>query len=224
MTKYKIKKSQHYDFFYLPDSLAEKEIDEIIEKQETEYGRILDFLGVENNRRIKYFLYPSKEIKNQLTGDEGNGHADREKFEIHAVYNDDIKCIGAHEDTHLLSTPLGLPPQLLREGLAEYMSEKWHDKTHDEWAVIYMNENKVPNLETLIDDEEWYELDDMPSYPIAGSFVGFLIKRYGKATLFELYENINRDMKTEINLRTFEKIMGKTLGHIETEWKNQLKN
>ena len=79
---------------------------------------------MKNERTINYFLYPANQLKGEIMGDDGNGNTNREKFEVYAVYNENIKCIGAHEDTHLLSLPLGLATKLFREGLAEFMSKE----------------------------------------------------------------------------------------------------
>src|SRR3989338_7856792 len=47
--------SKHYVFFYLPESLAEKEITEIVKTQEAGFKRILDFLKVKApKKKIKH--------------------------------------------------------------------------------------------------------------------------------------------------------------------------
>lgn len=58
------RESAHYRFYYFPDSLAEKEIESIIARQEASYKKIVDFLKVPKpDRLIEYYLYPDKEIK-----------------------------------------------------------------------------------------------------------------------------------------------------------------
>lgn len=222
MTNFINKESAHYDFFFFPNSLAEKEIDKIIKTQELAHAKIIEFLGIKNNRQIKYFLYPSNKIKGEMMGDEGNGNANREKFEVHAVYSEDVKCIGPHEDTHLLATPLGLPPQLLREGLAEYMSEKWDGRSHAEWANRFLSEEKLPTLEQIIDDEEWYEHDDLIAYPSAGSFVTFLITKIGRGKFIELYKSLNRDFTPHKNKTLFNEITGSSIAEFQKEWEDDL--
>jgi hypothetical protein len=223
MTNFIKKESAHYDFFFFPDSLAEKEIDKIIKIQESAYAKILEFLGVENNRKINYFLYPSNTVKGKIMGDDGNGNADPKKFEVHAVYNEDVKCIGPHEDTHLLAIPLGLPPQLFREGLAEYMSEKWDSRSHAQWASQFLSEGKLPNLEQIIDDEEWYECDDLVAYPSAGSFVTFLTTKIGKEKFLDLYKALSRDFTPEKNKDILKKITGSSISELQKEWEILLK-
>jgi len=222
MSTWLTKKSTHYLFHFSQGSVAEKEIDKIVTTQEIEYQKTIDFLATKNDRIINYFLYPNNKTKGELSGNDGNGHAERDKFEVHAVYNNEIKCIGAHEDTHLLTSFLGLPPQLFREGLAEYMSGNWHNVKHDEWAVRFLAEGKLPDLAQIIDDEKWYELDDSISYPSAGSFVGFLIQKLGREKFLELYKALNRDFTPKKNTTIFQKIADSTISGMQAEWQNGL--
>lgn len=216
------KESPHYDFFVFENSVALKEIDEIIQTQENSYKKILDFINTKNDRKIKYFLYPSNRIKAEMTDNDGNGHALRDEFEVHAVYNDKVKCIGPHEDTHLLVSFLGLPPQLFREGLAEYLSGTWDGQSHDKWVSKFIVENKVPELVKVIDDEEWYELDDTISYPSAGSFIGFLIQKIGKEEFLKLYKALNRDFDLEKNKSIFERITNLSITEAQDQWLSKL--
>ena len=151
-------------------------------------------------------------------GDDGNGNTNREKFEVYAVYNENIKCIGAHEDTHLLSLPLGLATKLFREGLAEFMSKEWHGKTHDFWAKKFLSEKKIPGLAKILDDKEGDKISDLISYPCAGSFYIFLISKIGKGIFLKLYGALDRNINVEINLVTIKDITSKSLDQWQKEW------
>jgi hypothetical protein len=219
--KWKIFETRHYIFHYFP-ILAEEEIEKIARGQETIYCHILSYLGLKNHRMINYFLYPTNQIKGSMMGDDGNGNTNREKFEIHAVYNEEVKCVGAHEDTHLLSLPLGLSVKLFREGLAEFMSETWHGKTHDIWANKFLNEKKIPKLSKIIDDAEWDKVSDLISYPCAGSFIKYLIESLGKEKFINIYKRINKNKCSAENLATILAVSGKSLDQLEDEWKDKL--
>jgi len=224
MSKFIEKSSERYIFHFFADSVAEKDIEKIIEKQELAYKKIVSFLSVDNNRKINYFLYPSNEIKNEMTGNDGNGHADREKFEVHAVYSDEIKCIGPHEDTHLLSDVLGLPPQLFREGLAEYLSGSWDGKSHEELSKELLANKQLPDMTDLIDDEKWYEIPDQVSYPTAGAFVIYLINKFGKEKFLEIYSKLNRDFGASKNRKLFTEILGEEIQNSQAQWIGELKD
>ena len=51
-------------------------------------------------------------------------------------------------------------------------------------------------------------MDEETAYTLAGSFVGFLIERYGVGLFRSLYETEN-----------FEKVYGKSLDTLEKEWR-----
>lgn len=54
-------------FHYFPNSLAEKEIATIVERQEKAFDKIISFLKVESpERKINYYLYPDARIKKNL--------------------------------------------------------------------------------------------------------------------------------------------------------------
>lgn len=222
MKRFQQKKSEHYIFNYLPDTLAEREIDRIILTQEKSYEKILSFLGTQNEREITYFLYPSNSIKGEISGDDGNGHADRKKFEVHAVYNGEVKCIGPHEDTHLLANSLGLPPQLFREGLAEFMTGNWDGRKHDEIVLEILHNNLVPRFDTIIDDEEWYKIDENITYPAAGSVVSYLITRFGKEIFVSAYKTLHRDLAPRENKQLFERIFKSSIDDLQDDWQNIL--
>lgn len=212
------KDSPHYNFHYFPNSAAEKNINSIIKFQEDNYTKILDFLGIENNKKINYFLYPDNKTKGDMMGDDGNGNANWDKFEVHAVYNDKIQCIGSHEDTHLLSLPIGISVKLFREGLAEYMSKTWHGESHDYWAHKFKTKNRLPDFSLVIDNDVWDKYDDMIAYPCAGSFISFLIKSLGKEKYLLVYGSLDQNKPREINLETFFNLTGNTISQCQEEW------
>jgi hypothetical protein len=231
MKKWIAKKSPHYIFYYFENSLAEKRIDEIIKIQEQSYEKISKKLEAKNRRVIEYFFYPSKRIKKKLMGDEGNGNAiwseikkekkiwKPKKFEVHALYNKKTQCVGAHEDTHLLSSYLGVAIFLFCEGLSEFMSEKWQGKDLDFWAKKYLDENKLYSIKFLVDNKNWDNVDDLIVYPQAGSFVRFLIESYGIKKFKDVYQRLSRLNSYEDNLDIIRKRYFKELDKLEKEWK-----
>ena len=226
-----INKSDHYIFHYFKGSLAEKDINKIIENQERFYRKILEALRLENGRKIYYYLYPSREIKMQLMGDDGYGIAiwqeienkkdywESRKFEIHAIYNEKDKVIGGHEDSHLLSLSWGAAIYLFSEGLAEFLSEGWCGEDVDIWAKKNLLGNKLYPIRFLIDNKNWSKVDDMIVYPQAGSFVRYLINNYGMERFKESYKKLSRKNNVKENINIIEKNYRKQLEELEREWK-----
>jgi hypothetical protein len=230
-----VKKSPHYIFHFLKNSLAQEDINKVIKVQEESYKKILRTLKLKNKRKLNYYLYPSKKIKNELMGDDGHGNGiwleiakqkriwKSEKFEVHALYNNKIQCIGAHEDTHLLSLPWGVAIFLFSEGLAEFMSEKWQNKDIDFWAKEYLKKNKLYSIEFLANNKNWDKVNEMIVYPQSGSFIRYLIRIYGIEKFKRVYKKVSRKKKFNDNIRIIKEIYSKSIEKLEKDWKKYLK-
>ena len=222
--KWKLYRSKHYIFHYFENSLAEKEIESIAKNQETCYKQIADFLDIRSDITITYYFYPDRKIKDDLTGNDGNGHTVWKKHQIHALYNNNVKCIGSHEDTHILSLPYGRSVKLFREGMAEYLSKKWHGKLHDYWVKTFYQKKNLPVLEKIVDDRLWDEIDDMITYPIAGSFTKYLINKIGKEKYLKLYKKINSINNPELNKKIIHMLTGQKLTDLQEDWIKKVVN
>ncbi|MDY0373276.1 MAG: hypothetical protein RBQ86_04080, partial [Candidatus Izemoplasmatales bacterium] len=102
--------SEHYNFHFVKDSLAEIDINKIACIQEKCYKEISSFLNVFPTFKIDYFLLDTPELVGEIYGDNDpcNGFANPPN-EIYAVYNEKVKCIGYHEDAHIISYILNKP-------------------------------------------------------------------------------------------------------------------
>jgi hypothetical protein len=206
-----IKESPHYIFHYFLDSVANKEIDEIEKTQEESFKKIVSLLQVEvPSEKIKYYFYPDRQIKKELMGDDGYAQAVFKDFSIHVLYTEKHKPIGEHEDTHLLSVPLGQATGFFAEGLAEYLS--WGrivlGKSKDEWLIE--GKNKILPIEQIITHQDWMNTPDdnfMYYYSFVGFFVKNLIEEFGIDIFKDFYREIDRNMNykkiDEIFIRYF---------------------
>lgn len=220
----------HYFFYFQKGSLTEKDIKSIIDTKEVHYEKILNWLGLSNNRKIDYYLYPSLKEKVILMGDDSPGNAiweeleiedeksDSKKFEIHVVYNEKCKFIGEHEDAHLLSLPWGLSIYLFCEGLAQSMEDNFMGKDLHVVAKKLLQENKLYPIKWLCENNNWKNVEPIIIYPQVGSFSKFIIEEYGKDKFKELYQSTSRHFDTLKNLSEIEKICHKTIDQLENEW------
>ena len=62
----KNKESTHYVFYFPEESLAEHEIDKIIELKEEHYSKIIKWLRLKTDRKINYYLYSNIKEKEAL--------------------------------------------------------------------------------------------------------------------------------------------------------------
>ncbi len=230
------KKRQHYVFYCFKNSLAEKDIDKIAGLKEKHYSKILSLLNLKNKKIIRYYIYPSFKDKINLMGDDSPGNAiwkefelidgksKTSKFEIHIVYNEKCKFIGEHEDTHLLSLPLGLSIYLFCEGLAQFMEGNLFGKDIDIISKELLNQNKLYSIKDLANNKNWVKTEPKIIYSEVGSFTRFLICIYGWNKYRGVYRKLSRINALSKNLKIIKSGFGKSIKELEKEWKNCLKS
>ena len=198
--------TEHYIFHYLSGSLTEHDIIKIAECQENCFEKICRVLEISYPRKIGYWLYDSPHIignifydgspingisilgdgcdigrQVSLSGDSENIFV-IEPYSVHAVYEDKIKCIGEHEDTHIISTQISEWSSIfLMEGLAMFMDGVWWKIDNKAWARYYMEYGEPFSISDMIcfDLDGFYEVDTHISYPIAGAVTEYIIQKYG---------------------------------------------
>lgn len=215
--------SEHYNFYVKEASLAEREIAEIIEVQECAYRAISDLLDLKEAFKISYYLFDTAEevgnVYGELYGDfePCNGFASAPD-KIYAVYNERIKCIGPHEDAHILSYKVNKPCSVfIREGLAMFFDESWWGRANKLWVKDFLQNGSYVSLGCLLNDEHFYEFPDALSYPTAGAFTEFLIQSFGKDKYLAFYRYQGTDFAAEL-LRIYEH----SLSDLEAQFKEHV--
>ncbi len=206
--------TEHYIFYFHSDSIAEKDILQISAEQEKVFNRMATLLDVNFPIKILYYLCQSPEEVGIFCGDNEpcNGFT-RYPNSIYAVYNEEIKCIGAHEDTHILSYQINRPDcAFLREGLAMKADEVWWGIQNLFWCKYFMENRKLLPIEKLFDNDYFYSYSDAITYPIAGAFVDWFIDTYSKETFILLY------CEKENYVKALETLLDKTITTIEEEF------
>jgi hypothetical protein len=222
------RETDHYVFNYFPNSEAEKDIEMISMTQENAFKKIVDFLNIEPpKKKIEYYFYPNEELKKNLMGDDWYAQSIRDEFRIHVLYTKEIKPLGEHEDTHLLSLPWGISIGLFQEGLAEFMvGHAWDGKSHISYVKEGYANNLYPPLSDFFEHEAWLRTDDSKPlyfYSLVGAFTTFLINNYGMDKFKELYINTRRNISKTENLAVFEKIY-EPIGIIEKKFSELFSN
>ena len=114
-------------------------------------------------------------------GDGWYGQSIYNEFTVHAVYNEEDKVTGEHEDTHLLSLQLGLPISLFQEGLAEAMvGTSMFGNEHEKFVTDGIKRGLKADIKNLMSQQGWLDTPDEEAefyYSIAGSFVKYLLER-----------------------------------------------
>lgn len=213
--------SKHYDFHFIAGSTAEKDILNIANIQEICFKEICDFLCVSPTFKIQYFLLETPEFVGKIYGDNEpcNGFANLPDI-VYAVYNEEVKCIGYHEDTHILSNLLNWPNSLfLREGLAMYFDKTWWGVPNEEWVKLFIHKDNYLPITKLINNNYFKENSDEITYPISGAFTKYLIERHGRDLYISLYEDKGDDLLTK-----FEQVYLMKLEYVERDFLDYLSN
>lgn len=210
--------TNHYIFNYKSGTLAAKDIELIAKEQEECFNKICNVLKVDFKEKINYYLFDSPLEVGKLYGinEPINGFAVWGENKIYAVYNETIKCIGAHEDAHLISFDINAPKSnFIVEGLAMYFDEKWWGLDNDICTAYYKDCDNSLSVSKLLSNDVFDIFDCEVTYPIAGSFTKYLITTFGINKYIELYK-ISEEPKSH----NFEMIFNYTIEKLESEfWK-----
>lgn len=182
--------SEHYIFNYGENTKAEQDIIEISKLQEACFRYISSVLGVTPNFKIEYFLCDSPEEVGRIYGDDEpcNGFAAMPNT-IYAVYNEEVQCIGFHEDAHLISFTVNRPRcPAITEGLAMYFDRKWWGIQNLDWAGYYLKTGRYLPIDKLLDREFFFTYDCTITYPIVGAFTDWLISTYGIESYLQMFK------------------------------------
>ena len=209
--------SEHYIFHYGEDTKAERDIRQIAAMQEACFRHICDILRVDPPFKIEYFLCDSPEEVGRIYGDDEpcNGFASAPNT-IYAVYNDQVQCLGFHEDAHILSYTINRPDYPgIREGLAMYFDRKWWGISNWEWAGYYLKRNGSLPAAAWLEKAAFFEEDCSLTYPVMGAFTEYLMTTYGLDAYLRLYrqENMQSGMET---------VYGKTPEQLQEEFERYI--
>ncbi len=231
LPKMEKRSAAHFDIYYLKDSTAARQIDQIAQDKDRGFDEICRFLGKDSDVRIRLVLFEDGDTKQRATGHQGAGWA--YGTTIVEVYNEKERLDPYHETTHILMGPLGNPPALFNEGFATYMSETLGapalenlggGKTtlHQRVRDLKAKGDWIP-LSELLGYTEIGSARSRPfvAYPEAGSFVQFLIDVHGKDKFLQAYGTLrNSDQETirKENARRLAEIYGQSLDAIKEKW------
>ena len=159
--------------------------------------------------RIHIFLYADAARMKVLTGSEAAALSTG-RNSIHQPHDYD----DAHEMVHLfaLHIPKGeehVPPEgFFVEGLATALQHEDNGIAIDDYAAIYLQAGRLPRLVEL--RRSWMQGPGTGVHPyhVAGSWMGFLIERFGIEKVKRLY----------VNCLECEAILGHSFVRTEREW------
>ena len=205
--------TEHFVIYYPKGSEAEREIELIAEDHEFRYWQLSKFLKVEPPGKVRSYIYPSPDVKKRLMGARGTSIEDPIGLEIHLNYRPFPHPVLKHELAHIFSA--AFHPFLrmslkvgLHEGLA--VAADWSEErlTPHQWAKAMLTLGVAPSMKRLMGAIGFWTENPSRAYMAAGSFVRFLIERYGVERFRIVYP-----------LGNFRKAYGKPLEELVGEWR-----
>jgi hypothetical protein len=213
--------SAHYIYHYTPGDSVNPAF------QEAFYGWDSAQLSVSLGQKIQYYKFTDANQKQQLTGMAGNGDSDTSTDSIYIIWPDDN-----HETTHLLTATIGIPTPFVNEGMAvanqtdpldKIYSPNWNGDSPHYWAKEYLQSGQLPALSSLLDQNTFEAFDPNMSYPIAGSFVRYLIDTYGITAVLKLFPGASHSDSPATTMSRFQDVFGKSFTDAEQDWHAFLK-
>ena len=183
--------TEHYIFHYGADSSAERDIADIAAYQESCHSHICKVLKVNPDFKIRYFLCETPEEVGRIYGDNEpcNGFTVAPDT-IYAVYNQKTKCIGFHEDAHIISYSIYRPDcPAIRDGLAMFFDRKWWGLHNLDWTGYYLENGRSISIAALLDITAFFAEDCSFTYPVMGAFTEWLISSFGIDRYMEMYQH-----------------------------------
>ncbi|MBM3285932.1 MAG: hypothetical protein FJY88_01060 [Candidatus Eisenbacteria bacterium] len=215
-TKWRAIESPRFLLHLIPGSTADHEREEIAAALEAGLAELEELFDLrwERSRPIVYFLYESSLHKKLATGDPMPAHAHSRQAEVHAVHGRYLRVGALHESCHILLGSLGDPPMLMQEGAAEYAALR--EQAHSTYLRARSRGGEL-HLGRLLDDPRFTEADPWLSYPMAGSFAGFLIRDRGVASFKDLYGSSKGDPRGAVR-----RVYGCSVDSLEARWRRFL--
>ncbi len=189
--------TKHFKIIY-PSSLPGKKIKYIAFEHEYYFKEISKLLRWQPERKITSYIFKSREQKRRLFG---AGNADVAKPWMNMIFLNysDINQTVKHELAHLFSAHFGVSPfklsadfnPALLEGFAVAVENNFDNYNIDYIAKLaYDSDYKYP-IKVLFSGFKFYTQTPLISYTYAGSFIKYLMDKYGVSKLEKLYHTLN---------------------------------
>jgi len=223
------RESEHFIFHYMPDTDAERDIDEIVERREQVFEMISSFIESAPAEKISVYLFPTDRDSYCPTwGKTFAGRTIPEARMIGLAWLPDaesyerIHC--GHEITHALEYDILPPgrtvPPFFREGIADYLSGAGFDMHRR--LKRFMDMSMVREPFVLGDDKL-----NSAEYMESGSLVQHIAGTFGRTAFLSFYKASAVLGKGESMTRsTLSSIFSSTLScdidTVERLWREQL--
>ena len=210
-----LEETAHFKIYYEKGSKVEKEIEWIAQDHEFRYAQLARYFQIEPTKKVQSYIYTSSEQKKRLVGARGTSVEDPLGYGFHINYEDFPHPVMKHELAHaftadwhpILKVSLKIG---LHEGIA--VAADWDEGklTAHQWSRAMQQLEIAPMMNEIMGLGFWGQSSSQ-SYTLAGSFVRFLIEKYGVEKARRVFPTGN-----------FKKVYSKSLTELEREWQGFL--
>jgi hypothetical protein len=181
----------HYRFTYHGEKIPREKIHAFAETQERRIVHLLSKLHISEEPipKISYHLYETLEDKGLMTRHTDLSHFDFDRWQVHAVFNDEINGGNFYADARLIFDKYvgTCESPTLAQGAAMMFSEDWGQRGFRFWAKRFYDTGNVNPLADLLTPEIYERESYLFMRPLAGSLVEFLVKELGWNDFLDLY-------------------------------------
>ena len=179
--------SEHYNYYYRPDSRTVVWIDSIARKQESNLRELNSFFSVNDNQiKIHFFIFPSLWAKIAITSEKAYAHCIPEYDAVYYIDGDTISnVLGKHEVTHLvirkyLGEPVkGFYKTFMDEGLAMYSGDSLAGFRLYNYYTERLKANDILSPYEYLSNSGLFVTNWKKYNQTAGAFSKYLLDNYG---------------------------------------------
>jgi hypothetical protein len=219
--------SSHYNYYYgTSDSI---ELDTVW--MEAHYDWVKHKIELDESPVLNYYKYEHRQHLTDLTGRKTSGFAETGTLNFHSVWHPE-----GHENVHILVlNEWGHAPALFTEGIAVALAPQpiygfgnfianptWNGQNLDDIAVSILQQRKIPELKILLESNSFHSVSTDITYPIAGSFVGYLIEQFPLESLKEVFHSTSFYDSSEKFNSIFSQVYGVEISVVWNEWQQNL--
>lgn len=204
---------------YEPELVGMASISALLQFCEKELDNLTQWFGSPLRGRVNVFLFARWRDISAIYGSGYGGLAISRANLIVIAWDNNVPESVRHELAHLFAFRWSVQaPPLLSEGLPVWLQgSHWGRSIDDEARTLI--QRPCPRLTKLLRKKFFFaEAQRQACYLLAGSFTGFLIRRYGWDSLRELYRCCDG---TRFAAK-FEKCFGISLDKADWQWRNEV--
>jgi hypothetical protein len=195
--------------------------------QESYYDWLVSALALQPTGRLDYYKYRDRAHLRAVTGRITNGFAEPGTTRFHTIWP-----IDNHEGVHtLVILYMGHPPALFNEGVAVAhqtdpqagtFSPRWNGQDLHTLAHQFDQSGQLPSLASLVRSTDFFSHDPNLTYPVAGSFVRYLLDTYGLAAFKTFLAGATFEDAPTVTEARFQAAYNRSLATAWMNWRSSL--